>query len=154
MNGFELEDALDTKKRTPLLLLCQTSENKPWGRTTIRLIRWFLDRGAFPNFFSADSWPNLNFYIAVDYAERIRIGLHRFPRSFKRLIQRSVTLCDPLCLDDCQCHCSSAGCLPFYKFWRFDAMSYEHHEACKSITSATIFDDLRNWLYLYGIDET
>lgn len=151
MNGFELVDTLDAQGQTPLLRACKNSTGRSWSRGIVMSIRWLLDKGACPKFSCTDSYPNLFFYIAISYAWSLRDGPKFFSKNFKRLIRRAASLCDPLFSDGCRCYCSSAGCLPFYKFWKCDAMALKH-EYCESITSSTLFDALHQWLCLCGID--
>lgn len=152
ISGFELVDTLDAQGQTPLLLACKKFAGLFWTRRKVLSIRWLLDKGACPDFSCADSYPNVLFYIATSYAWSLRSVSKDFFKNFKPSIRHAASLCDPLCSDGCQCYCSSAGCLPFYKFWKCDAISFGHG-ACKSVTSVTLFDALHQWFCLCGIDK-
>ncbi|MCJ1262381.1 hypothetical protein MMC22_002251 [Lobaria immixta] len=152
INGFGLVDSLDAAGQTPLLRACKDSTGLSWSRGMLLSIRWLLDKGACPNFSCTDSYSNVLFYIATSYARSLRDVSKYISENFKRLIRRAASLCDPICSDGCQCYCSSAGCLPYYKFWKCDAIPYDH-EDCELITRGTLFDALHQWLCLCGIDE-
>ncbi len=152
-NGFELVDTLDAQGRTPLLVACQDFHCLSWDREMIQLIHWLLDRGACPEFPCGDSYPNVLFYIATHWSKVIRECPQPLTRDLECLIRRSALLCNPLCPDGCQCYCSSAGCLPFYRFWDCDTINARSHEHCKSISSGTLFNYLENWLSLCRLDE-
>lgn len=116
-------------------------------------MHWLLDKEACPSFSHADLFPNILFYIAIDYGRRIRRNeLGRNCGHFEHLIERSASLCDPLYSDGCHCPCSSAGCLPFHKFWRCDALSGDHN-CCMLTTKGTLFNALEKMLCLCGLDE-
>ncbi len=152
-NGFELVDPLDAQGRTPLLLACQEFHGLSWDREMIQSIHWLLDKGACPEFSCGDSYPNVLFYIANCWALMIRDGPQPLTGDFEYLIRRSASLCNPICPDYCQCYCSSAGCLPFYKIWKCDPKIEYFHESCKAISSDTLFLFLDKWLSLCGLDE-
>lgn len=152
-NGFELVDPLDAQGRTPLPLAFRHFYCLYWDGEMIQLIHWLLDKGACPEFPCGDSYPNVLFYTATYWSKVIKKCPQPLTRDLECLIRRSALLCNPLCPDDCQCYCSSAGCLPFYNIWNCDAIIYDSHEHCKSISSDTLFGFLENWLSLCSLDE-
>lgn len=151
-NGFELVDTLDPYMESPLFLACKGFIGRSWSSREVRLIHWFLDKGACPNSSCARSYANLMFYIATSYARSIRDCLQHLPKYFKRLTRRLTSLCDPLCTDGCQCYCSTAGCLSVYKFWKCDDIPFGHGD-CESVASDTLFNALYQWLCLCDSDE-
>ena len=145
-NGFESVDSLNEEGQTPLFWACLNSIGRSWTRETLQSIQWLLDKGACPNFFSVDSYPNLLFYIANSYPRQLADDI-RFPsKEFESLVKRSASVCDPLCSDGCRCYCSTAGCLSCYEFWSSDAFRIHH--------SSVRIDALHKWLSLCTVDET
>ncbi|KAI1413166.1 hypothetical protein F5Y13DRAFT_189528 [Hypoxylon sp. FL1857] len=105
-------------------------------------IIWFLERGAWPNFCFGDNldprWPHLLFYLclAVSPAEACNQAIDTCSYGFVA--------------DQCECFCSSGGCIPPFLFWRCDN---DEHIYCK-IRLAHRTENLRRWTKALNLGST
>lgn len=152
-NGFELVDLLDPRGRTPLLQACESFQRGAEIDDMASIVGWFLDKGANAEFSCISPYPNVLFYLANSYRRKINDDSKQLFKNFESLVRLSASLCNPLSPDDCQCYCSSAGCLPIHKIWRCDNILVGH-DSCKLFGSDALLRTLEKWLSLCGMDET
>ncbi|KAK9412869.1 putative Fungal N-terminal domain-containing protein [Seiridium unicorne] len=109
--GFVELDALCAHGRTPLAEFCDrnpiTGRSKLWFRVVI----WFLENGAEPSFPFENQepavWPHLQFFVALNIRN---IG------AMDERVRRSCQ--DRTIHDQCECYCSSRGCIAPFLLWR------------------------------------
>jgi len=115
--GFHEVDILDKNSKSPLCHIA-TQFDAFWGRNLA--VEWFLEKGASASFKAPDTWPNIWFYVLKEYSDT-------FERRSLLDINFPLYLhaADPLCADQCDCFCSTSGCLPRHCFWEnrtFDSL--------------------------------
>lgn len=127
--GFESIDCIDDNgKRTPLLHCLEDGPDNP---TLLPAIKWFLSKGASPEFtLEPDMWPNVMFYLAAIMDE-----YYCREDDFEEAMELCLLHYDLLLTDNCVCFCSSVGCLPSHLLWRCASKASPLHESCHRRTT-------------------
>lgn len=146
-SGMTEIDLKSRHQETPLLYRVSRVRN---SEPVPEAILWFLQKGANPSFDGPESWPNILFCLPV----ATEIGKLRSGR-LKTTAAFYGSICDPLQTDDCQCHCSSSGCLPFRQILtcRMTTCYPKWHKIhCLSRTRLK-FESLEDWAEIHGVED-
>ncbi|KAH7391171.1 hypothetical protein DE146DRAFT_663677 [Phaeosphaeria sp. MPI-PUGE-AT-0046c] len=149
--GFQNIDGVESMRK-PIQSLVM---DRAWTMSNaFDVVKWFIDKQANLEFITEGSFPNILFYFAIVYSERIRRSPSIYSKSkLDGLVSKAATSCKPLCTDSCSCYCSSlGGCLPLHKVWVCNPQ-WTAHEGCEFITMTALTSTLDHWISLCRMDE-
>lgn len=130
--GFcDIDERDDKTSYTPLesILSSNVSSDESW----VDISLWFLRMGASPTFHSPNTVSNILFGVAKSlssYTEKRYIEMFESGR-MTTLVMYAAGLYSPIETDQCNCFCSSNGCLPLHCLlrdggWWTDCNCHDH----------------------------
>jgi hypothetical protein len=147
-SGITSIDSKNVRQETPLLY--RLNKYSAFDEFVPEAITWFLHKGANPNFYGQDFWPNIHFYLplVMELGETI-------PSRIEDISPLYSSLCDPLQIDGCQCYCSSNGCLPFHQTLtcRLKGSEARWHENHCLHRARVKWKSLEDWARMNGLED-
>jgi hypothetical protein len=130
--GFcDIDERDDNTSYTPLesILSSNISSDESW----VDISLWFLRMGASPTFHGPNTISNILFGVAKSlssYTEKRYIEMFE-SRRMTTLVMYAAGLYSPIGTDQCNCFCSSKGCLPLHCLlrdggWWTDCNCHDH----------------------------